>query len=162
MPFEKGHLPATKLTMAKKKEIFKRIHENKEPVADLAMEYGVAPKTIYAIRRDSRLVKAALEELQRAAEYADYKKALAAARVAELQTRAVEVQEEFLEMRNLPPAQMYLRQNAAVDLLNRGGTKAAEKEDQTITLSFASGGGFTPGMPNAMAIDVEAMDADDK
>lgn len=40
----KGHLS---LTPEQKREIMDRIKEKGEPVADLAKEYGVVPKTIY-------------------------------------------------------------------------------------------------------------------
>ena len=50
--------------------------------------------------------------------------------------------------RELPEGLLYLQQNAARDLLDRGGVRVKDEEKQEITVNFAGSPGFDVGMPD--------------
>lgn len=50
--------------------------------------------------------------------------------------------------KELPEGLLYLQQNAARDLLDRGGVRVKDEEKQEITVNFAGSQGFDVGMPD--------------
>ena len=137
-----------KLTAAQRNEIFDayvKLETAKERwgfETRMAEQYGVHRCTIHRITHDEKRVKKYLDGL-------GHVRDIAMARLMEAQTDAVNTQVSLMNNENLPQNLWYLRQNAAVDIMNRTGLKEKTAEDPEIRITFgaAEGTGLAAGMP---------------
>lgn len=134
-----------KITPEQKDEIFEAYIRIKKPSdrwsfqAKMAEKYGVHRSTINRIIRDEKRI-------------AKYERALAInhrlsmLQVGELAFDALSVQAELIHDDTLPANMQYLRQNAAVDVMNRAGLKRKEEAtEQHMVISFG-------GMPEGLTL----------
>ena len=137
-----------KLTPAQRNEIFEK-YVQLETASErwgfetrMAEEYGVHRCTIHRITHDPKRVKKYLDGL-------NHVRDIAMARLMEAQTDAVQTQVSLMNDLTLPQNLWYLRQNAAVDIMNRVGLKDKSSEDPEIRITFGteSGTGLPAGMP---------------
>ena len=137
-----------KLTAAQRNEIFEE-YVKLETASQrwgfetrMAEKYGVHRCTIHRITHDQKRVKKYLDSL-------NHVRDIAMARLMEAQTDAVNTQVSLMNNENLPQNLWYLRQNAAVDIMNRAGLKEKATEDTEIRITFGaeSGTGLAAGMP---------------
>lgn len=105
----------------------------------LADQFNVSRTTIRRIYRDEKLLNRWLAEGNLAFN-------VAMGQVQRLATDALSVQAEYIENEDLPVEQQYLRQNAAVDIMNRANLRHKDKEDNTHRIVF-EGMGVPVGMP---------------
>lgn len=111
-------------------------------------EYGVHRSTIHRITHDEKRIKKWLDK-------ANHLHDISMLRLLEQQTDAVNTQVELMNDRTLPQNLWYLRQNAAVDIMNRSGLKQREAEESEIRIVFGEGGGLAAGMPASDDNDFE-------
>ena len=137
-----------KLTEAQRREIFDE-YVKLETASErwgfetrMAEKYSVHRCTIHKITHDPKRVKRYIEGLNHVHD-------IAMAKLLEAQTDAVCTQVGLMNDVTLPQNLWYLRQNAAVDIMNRAGLKDKTAEDQEIRITFdADGGtGLAAGMP---------------
>lgn len=139
-----------KLTKEQRSEIFRRAL-NGERTCDLAKEFGVSAPTISGIKYDVKRLAAAEKKLAAKQTYNRLRIRMGA-------SKGVEKEHEILD-RAVPSegkeaiSLLYLQHQAAVDMMNRGGFKAEDKDSGGVTVVFANGSGFEPGMPTEMAGD---------
>lgn len=138
-----------KLTAAQRNEIFEtyvRLETRSEQwgfETRMAAKYDVNRSTIHRITHDPKRVKKYLESLGHVHD-------IAYAKLLEAQTDAVRTQVSLMNNENLPQNLWYLRQNAAVDIMNRTGLKdKTSTEDNEIRITFGTdkGTGLPAGMP---------------
>lgn len=134
-----------KLTNTERAEIFEgyvALTTQKERFAyeeAMAAEYGVCRATIHRITHDPKRMEKWLKGLNHAYD-------LASGQILANLGAAIKVQTDLLANDNLPPNMLGLKQNAAVDLMNRAGLKKKDDEANTLVIKFESGG-FDVGMP---------------
>lgn len=145
-----------KLTPAQRNEIFDE-YVQIETASErwgfetrMAEKYGVHRCTIHRITHDPKRVKKYLDGL-------NHVRDIAMARLMEAQTDAVNTQVSLMNDKNLPQNLWYLRQNAAVDIMNRTGLKDKTNEDPEIRITFGAenGTGLAAGMPPSDGDDEE-------
>lgn len=137
-----------KLTPAQRNEIFdayvqiETASERWGFETRMAEKYGVHRCTIHRITHDPKRVKKYLDGL-------NHVRDIAMARMMEAQTDAVNTQIGLMNDKSLPQNLWYLRQNAAVDIMNRTGLKDKSSEDPEIRITFGAenGTGLAAGMP---------------
>ena len=139
-----------KLTEAQRREIFDE-YVKLETASErwgfetrMAEKYSVHRCTIHKITHDPKRVKRYIEGLNHVHD-------IAMAKLLEAQTDAVCTQVGLMNDVTLPQNLWYLRQNAAVDIMNRAGLKDKTAEDQEIRITFGAESGApvgaAPGMP---------------
>ena len=142
-----------KLTVQQRTEIFRRALKG-ERTCDLAKEFQVHESTITKIKYDKKRLNMAEKKLTARQQHCRLRIMMGA-------EKGVEKEHEILD-REVPAntkeaiSLMYLQHQAAVDMMNRGGLKAEDKDAGGVTVVFSGGGGFDPGMPTEMAGDDEA------
>lgn len=139
-----------KLTEAQRREIFDeyvKLETRSEQwgfETRMAEKYSVHRCTIHKITHDPKRVKRYLDGLNHVHD-------IAMARLLAAQTDAVSTQVGLMNNETLPQNLWYLRQNAAVDIMNRAGLKDKTAEDQEIRITFGAESGTpagaAPGMP---------------
>lgn len=137
-----------KLTEAQRREIFDeyvKLETRSEQwgfETRMAEKYSVHRCTIHKITHDPKRVKRYLDGLNHVHD-------IAMAKLLEAQTDAVRTQVGLMNNEALPQNLWYLRQNAAVDIMNRAGLKDKTAEDQEIRITFGAedGTGLAAGMP---------------
>jgi len=135
-----------KLTEAQREEIFegyimlKTCGERWGYETRMAEKYGIHRKTVHKITHDEKRIKKWLDR-------ANHLHDISMLRLLEHQTDAVNTQVELMNSQDLPQNLWYLRQNAAVDIMNRSGLKQKEAEESEIRIVFGEGGGMAAGMP---------------
>lgn len=134
-----------KLTPTQKNAIFDGYvaitsdRERKHYVSRTAEEYGVCYETVYKIVRDKKRMAAWLKQLNHAFD-------LASGQILQNLGAAVQVQTDLIARNDLPINMLGLKQNAAVDLMNRAGLKKKDEEANTMVIRFEAAG-FEVGMP---------------
>lgn len=136
-----------KLTPTQRDAIFNGYVELQSPkersryTAKMAEEYGVAVSTIARITHDKKRMERWLKGLNHAFD-------LASGQILANLGAAVKVQTDLIHDENLPVNMLGLKQNAAVDLMNRAGLKKKDDETSTLVIKFEAAG-FDVGMPPA-------------
>lgn len=136
-----------KLTAAQRNEIFAEYVAEKLPgeywgwETRMAERYGVHRSTIHRITHDPKRMKKWLDGLNHAQN-------LAMGRILMNLNDAVGVQVDLIHDTTLPPNMLGLKQNAAVDLMNRAGLKQKDDNSKELKVSFTANG-FTAAMPPA-------------
>lgn len=140
----------SKLTEAQKRTIFDeyvKIETRSEQwgfETRKAEEFGVHRSTIHRITHDPKRVKTYLDNLNHIHD-------MAMGKILEKQLDAVKTQVDLMTDSSLPQNLWYLRQNAAVDLMNRAGLKEKSTDDPEIRITFGAaesgGSGLPAGMP---------------
>lgn len=141
-----------KLTNDQRGEIFRRAL-NGERTCDLAKEFDVCEQTICRIKYDPKRLATSEKKLEARQQFNRMRILMAA-------SKGVEKEHEILD-RTVPDGKegvslLYLQHQVSVDVMNRSGLKAQDKDAGGVTVVFANGGGFEPGMPTEMAEDGEA------
>lgn len=142
-----------KLTAAQKEDIFQayvQLKTNSERwgfESRMAEQYGVHRSTIHKITHDEKRMAKWLKGLNHAFD-------LASGQILANLGDAVKVQVDLIHDETLPPNMLGLKQNAAVDLMNRAGLKKKDEDANTMTIRFAAEG-FSVGMPPASDGDTE-------
>lgn len=137
----------TKLTPKQRDEIFEAYvsitdaRERRHFATNMAEVYGVSRDTIRKIMFDKKRMEKWLKGLNHAYD-------LASGQILASLEDAVRVQTDLIHNENLPPNMLGLKQNAAVDLMNRAGLKKKDETNSTMTIKFESAG-FSVGMPAA-------------
>lgn len=106
----------------------------------MAEKYGIHRKTVHRITHDEKRIKKYLDK-------ANHIHNITLLRLIEHQTDAVNTRIELMNDKSLPQNLWYLRQNAAVDVMNRAGLKDKEAEESEIRIVFGEGSGMAAGMP---------------
>lgn len=128
-----------KLTAAQKDEIFqdyvaiKTSSERYGFESRMAEQYGVCRSTIHRITHDQKRMEKWLKGLNHAFD-------LASGQILASLGDAVKVQVDLIHDETLPPNMLGLKQNAAVDLMNRAGLKKRDDGENAVTIKFESGG----------------------
>lgn len=136
-----------KLTAQERDEIFQayvQLKSNSERwgfETHMAEKFGVHRTTIHRVTHDPKRMAKWLKGLNHAFD-------LASGQILASLGDAVKVQTDLIHNDNLPANMLGLKQNAAVDLMNRAGLKRRDEESNTMTIKFESTG-FTVGMPPA-------------
>ena len=139
----------SKLTEAQKRAIFNEytlIEKRSEQwgfETRKAEELGVHRSTIHRITHDPKRVKTYLDNL-------GHVRDMAMGKILESQLEAVQTQVGLMNDSSLPQNLWYLRQNAAVDLMNRAGLKDKTNDDPEIRITFGAEGGGSTGLPAGM------------
>lgn len=137
------HMPnKRKLTDEQIDEIVRRFYDEGAKQADLAKEFGVAQCTISVYVNTP-------EKMERFIKHSTAHKVRAQLMINRSLEEAVETQLGL--MRGAYEDQYkYLSQNAARDILDRGGVRAEkeEKPEIKITMDFGESGGFNLGVPD--------------
>ena len=139
----------SKLTEAQKRAIFDEyvsIEKRSEQwgfETRKAEEFGVHRSTIHRITHDPKRVKTYLDNL-------GHVRDMAMGKILEKQLDAVKTQVDLMTNENLPQNLWYLRQNAAVDLMNRAGLKDKTSDDPEIRITFGAAEGGSTGLPAGM------------
>lgn len=142
-----------KLTAEERHDIFMRYVELKTPKersryeAEMAEKYGVVRDTIRRVTHDPKRMEKWLRGLNHAFD-------LASGQILANLGAAVGVQTELINRDDLPVNMLGLKQNAAVDLMNRAGLKHKDENANTMTIKFEAAG-FDVGMPPASEGDAE-------
>jgi hypothetical protein len=115
--------------------------ERRHYTARAAEEYGVSIQTIHRITRDKKRMKRWLDSLNHAYD-------LASGQILQNLGAAVRVQTDLITREDLPVNMLGLKQNAAVDLMNRAGLKKKDEDANQLVIKFETSG-FEVGMPPA-------------
>lgn len=125
--------------------------EEKEMIIDLYFDKGMTqPAIAQKIGRSQSTVNTILnnpELLERKLHRLRAYRLRAQIKVDMNQEKAVDKQVELMQ-RDFDEAYMYLSQNAARDILDRGGTRAQKDGANEINITFGAGPGFAVGMPD--------------
>ena len=136
-----------KLTKEQKDEIFETYVSIRKPKerfgfeTRMAEKYGVHRCTINRITHDQKRIEKWLRGLNHAHD-------LAMGQILANLGDAVGVQVDLIHNDALPVNMLGLKQNAAVDLMNRAGLKKKDEEANTMTIKFEATG-FEVNMPPA-------------
>ena len=147
MEAKRGRPFSAKLTPAQRDEVFKEYVQLKTSSERWGFETRMAEKfdvhrsTIHRITHDQKRIDKWLKGLNHAYD-------IASGQILENLGAAVKVQTDLILNENLPVNMLGLKQNAAVDLMNRAGLKKKDDEANTMTIRFESAG-FSVGMPPA-------------
>ena len=134
-----------KLTKEQKDDIFETYVQLLTPKerwgfeTRMAEQYGVHRTTIHRITHDEKRMKKWLDGLNHAHD-------LAMGQILANLGSAVKVQTDLIHNEGLPVNMLGLKQNAAVDLMNRAGLKHKDEESNSVTIRFESNG-FNVNMP---------------
>ena len=128
-----------KLTAQQKDDIFERYvqltssQERYGFETRMAAEYGVHRCTIHKITHDQKRMEKWLRKLNHAFD-------LASGQILANLGDAVKVQVDLIHNEELPPNMLGLKQNAAVDLMNRAGLKKKDEEANKLEIKFVTDG----------------------
>ena len=153
MSESKNELFKPKLTPEQRSEIFEgyvqlgTARERTRYEAQMAEKYGVHRETIRRVTHDKKRMEKWLKGLNHAFD-------LASGQILANLTAAVGVQTDLINRNDLPVNMLGLKQNAAVDLMNRAGLKKKDNDANTMVIKFESNG-FEVGMPPASEAEAE-------
>lgn len=141
-----------KLTKEQKKEIFNRCLKGESNTA-LAKEFGIDKSMVTRIKYDKKLLDVADKKLTARQQFARLQ-------IHACAEKGIEKEREILN-RDVPEGKegtslLYLQHQVSVDMMNRSGLKAQDKDTSGVTVVFSNGGGFEPGMPTEMSEEDEA------
>lgn len=134
-----------KLTEQQKDEIIEKFFEDGVRQVDLAKEYGVAQSTISHVINDGAMLEKMLKRTTA-------NRVRAQIRVNRHLEEAVDTQIELMRG-EYEDQYKFLKQNAARDILDRGGVRMEkeEKPETRVVIDFGDSGGVDLGVPNHAA-----------
>ena len=142
-----------KITEQQREEIIEKFYSGQMKQKDIAKEYGLTQSGVSRIVNDvdamTKMLRATTAERVRAQ-----------IRINNHLMEAVNTQIDLMRGQ-YEDHHKYLKQNAARDILDRGGVRAEkdEKPEVRITMDFGESGGFTLGVPDhSMDNAVSSMD----
>ena len=133
---------AKKLTDEIKKEIVRLYFEENWKQVDLAKKFGVVQGRISDTVNDPKVLSKMLSRTTA-------NRVRAQMRINRHLEEAVDTQIELMQA-DYEDQYKYLKQNAARDILDRGGVRVEkeEKPDTQVVLNFGDSGGFSLGVPD--------------
>lgn len=138
----------SKLTDEQREQIIYEYLENSEvTTTELGEKYGVSHATISRIISDSQTLRKLEDRANIAAARAKIRAQLNADEIMRLTIAdAKKTREDKFG---------HLHQNARRDVLDRAGVRVTKEEDNTLTIKFADGAGFSLGETEAAQVDKE-------
>lgn len=138
----------SKLTDEQREQIVYEYLENSEvTTTELGEKYGVSHATISRIISDSQTLRKLEDRANIAAARAKIRAQLNADEIMRLTIAdAKKTREDKFG---------HLHQNARRDVLDRAGVRVTKEEDNTLTIKFADGAGFSLGETEAAQVDKE-------